>query len=98
MFEGLTRTVDGIVDGDVGLLCDSEIRESFIAARREIDRLEAHAATLLAAIDHRTIPLGDGASSTAVWVQWQTGQRVADARVSLQVGLGCERLPLTAKA
>jgi hypothetical protein len=66
--------------------------------RREIDRLEASAARLLAGVHHRGIPAGDGAASTPAWSQWQTGQRVSEARASLDAGTACESLPLTAKA
>jgi hypothetical protein len=83
---------------DLSELCDSEIRERFIEARREIDRLERYAAGLLVSVSGRGIPSGDGASSTPAWVQLQTGQRFRDARVSLAAGQACETLPLMAKA
>jgi hypothetical protein len=92
------RTIDELAGLDVGSLCDSELRELFIAQRHEIDRREAFAARLLAVLHGRRLPSGDGASSTPAWVQSQTGQRYADAKVSLEAGLACESLPLTAKA
>jgi hypothetical protein len=46
----------------------------------------------------RGVAAGEGATSTAAWVQWQTGQRFTDARASLDAGRGCESLPVTAKA
>jgi hypothetical protein len=90
--------VDELVGTDVATLCDSEIRETLVALRREVDRQEAFAAELLAAAHHRTIPAGDGSSSTPAWVQSRTGQRYGDAKASLDAGLACESLPLTAKA
>ena len=95
---GLARCVDGVVGADVELMCDSELRESFISLRREIDRQEAFAAELLASLHHRKVPVGDGASSTPVWVQAHTGQRHADARAALETALAVESLPLTSKA
>ena len=53
---------------DPSLLCDSEIRATFIELRRENDRREAVAARLLVALHGRGIPAGEGASSTPVWV------------------------------
>src|SRR5471030_855342 len=91
-------TIDELEALDPSLLCDSEIRETFIEVRRENDRREAVAARLLVALHRRGIPSGDGASSTPVWVQFQTGQRVRDARVSLAAGKACETMPLMAKA
>jgi hypothetical protein len=98
MSAALSSVVDDLVDVDVSGLCDSEIRERFIEARREIDRLESYAAGLLVAVHGRGIPAGDGASSTPAWVQFQTGQRSRDARVSLATGKAPETLPLVAKA
>ena len=40
MSAALVSAVDDLVDIDASELCDSEIRERFIEARREIDRLE----------------------------------------------------------
>jgi hypothetical protein len=94
----LAQAVDELVGIDVSTMCDSEIRETLIAARREIDRQEAFVATLMVAVHRRGIPAGDGASSTPAWVQWQTGQRFSDARASLDAGRACESLPITAKA
>jgi hypothetical protein len=79
-------------------LCDGEIRERFIEARREIDRLESYAAGLLVSAHGRGVPAGEGATSTPVWVQLRTGQRFRDARISLHTGKACETLPLVAKA
>lgn len=98
MLEALERAVDEIVAVDAANLCDSEIRERFVAMRCTMDRQDAHLAELLAAVHHRKIALGDGAVSTAAWAQAQTGQRIPDARVSLAMGLACETLPATAKA
>jgi hypothetical protein len=98
MLDGLVRSVDEVVGRDVGLMPDSEIRETIIALRREVDRAEAFAARLVAVAHHRTIPAGDGAASTPAWLQWQTGQRVSEAKAVLAAGLACESLPLTAKA
>ncbi len=63
-----------------------------------MDRQDAFVARLIAAVHHRTIPLGDGSSSTPAWVQSQTGQRSSEAKASLETGLACESLALTAKA
>jgi hypothetical protein len=94
----LERTIDELAALDISVLCDSEIRETFIELRRENDRREAVAVRLLVALHGRGIPAGDGASSTPAWVQFQTGQRFRDARISLATGQACETLPLVAKA
>jgi hypothetical protein len=98
MSAALGSVVDELVDVDVSGLCDSEVRERFVEVRREIDRLECYAATLLVGVHGRGIPSGDGASSTPAWVQLQTRQRFRDARLSLSTGTACETLPLVAKA
>jgi hypothetical protein len=98
MSAALSSVVDELVDVDVSGLCDSEIRERFIEARREIDRLESYAACLLVSAHGRGVPAGEGASSTPAWVQFGTGQRFRDARISLHTGNACETLPLVAKA
>jgi hypothetical protein len=91
-------TIDELEALDPSLLCDSEIRETFIELRRENDRREAVAARLLVALHGRGVPAGEGASSTPVWVQFQTGQRIRDARISLATGKASETLLLVAKA
>jgi hypothetical protein len=91
-------TINELEALDASVLCDSEIRETFIELRRENDRREAVAARLLVALHGRGIPVGEGATSTPVWVQFQTGQRLRDARISLATGKACEALPLVAKA
>jgi hypothetical protein len=83
---------------DPSLLCDSEIRETFIEVRRENDRREAVAARMLVALHRRGVPAGEGASTTAMWVQYETGQRLRDARLALATAKAVESLPLTAKA
>src|SRR5450755_1177722 len=98
MSAALGSVVDELVDVDVSGLCDSEVRERFVEVRREIDRLECYAATLLVGVHGRGIPSGDGASSTPAWVQLQTRQRFRDARLSLSTGTACETLLLVAKA
>ena len=98
MFGSLTAADDELVDIDTSLLCDSETRERLIEARREIDRLESYTARLLVSADGRGVPQVEGASSTPVWVQFQTGQRLRDARVSLATGKACDTLPVVAKA
>jgi Domain of unknown function (DUF222) len=98
MLGTLDAAVEELVGRGVGAMCDSEIRETYVDLRRNIDRLEACASLLLAGADGRGIPSGDGASSTPVWVRWQTGQRVSEAKASLEAGRVCEILPLTAKA
>src|SRR5204863_9816236 len=98
MSGALSAAVDELVGRDVSGMCDSEMRETYIGLRRELDRLEAFAAELLAGLHHRGIAAGDGAASAPAWSQVQTGQRWADAKASLDAGLACEALPLTAKA
>ena len=98
MSAALSSVVDELVDVDASLLCDGEIRERFIEARREIDRLESYAAGMLVGVHRRGVPAGEGATSTPMWVQFQTGQRFRDARISLATGKACETLPLVAKA
>jgi hypothetical protein len=98
MFAALADVVDELVDVDTSELCDGELRARFLEVRREIDRLESYAARVLVGAHGRGVPAGEGASSTPMWVQFQTGQRVRDARNSLNAGKACETLPLTAKA
>src|SRR5260221_9766599 len=98
MLATMAWTCEELLDIDVSALCDSEIREAFFENRRLSDRLEASAALLLAAAHRRGLPAGDGASSTAAWANAQTGQRYSEAKASLDAGLACEALPLTAKA
>src|SRR5260221_5030986 len=98
MLEALARAVDEFVDADVSEMCDSELRETYVALRRHADRHASFEARLLLAIHHRGIPAGDGASSTAAWAQWQTGQRVSDTNALLATAKACAVLPLTAKA
>jgi hypothetical protein len=94
----LGHTVDELVDTDISLLSDAAMRVEFLEVRRLIDRLESYAARLLEGVHGRGIPAGDGASSTPVWVQLQTGQRLRDGRLALATGKACETLPLVAKA
>jgi hypothetical protein len=90
--------IDELEALDPSLLCDSEIRETFIELRRDNDRREAVAARMLVALHRRGVPKGEGASSTPMWVQFQTGQRTRDARLSLATGKACDTLPLVAKS
>jgi hypothetical protein len=98
MLDTLDRAVDALVDLDLSGCSDSELRETYIEMRRDIDRREAFVARVLACLHGRGIPAGDGASSTPAWARWQTGQRFNEARASLDAGKACDRLPLTAKA
>jgi hypothetical protein len=98
MSAALTTVVDELVDVDATGFCDGELRARFIEVRREIDRLEHYAAAMLVGAHRRGVPAGEGASSTPVWVQFQTGQRMRDGRLSLAVGKACESLPLVGKA
>src|SRR5690348_18485773 len=98
MLQGLAQDVDELVGEEPALMPDSEVRETYLALRREIDRLEACAARLLAVLHRRGLPAGDGAASTPAWVRWRTGQRTCDARAALDTALACESLPLTRKA
>jgi Domain of unknown function (DUF222) len=91
-------TTDDLEALDPSALCDAEIRETFIELRRDNDRREAIAARMRVALHRRGVPRGEGASSTPMWVQFQTGQRRRDAHVSLNAGKACDTLPLTAKA
>src|SRR5882724_6237056 len=92
------RTTAELEALDPSVLCDSEVRATFIELRRENDRREAVAARMLVALHRRGVPKGEGASSTPMWVQFQTGQRLRDGRLSLAVGKASESLPLMAKA
>src|SRR4051794_25880392 len=47
-----TDRLEYFFDLDVSALCDSEVRERFVEVRGLIDRLEASAARLLAAVHH----------------------------------------------
>ena len=98
MLQALAHAVDALVAIDVSGACDSEIRETLIAVRREIDRQHALVAQLLAAVHQCGLAAGDGASSTATWMRTQTGQRVNEAQASLQAGLACATLPRTRPA
>jgi Domain of unknown function (DUF222) len=98
MLEALARAVDELVDADVSEMCDSELRETFVASRRNADRHASFEARVLLAIQRRGIPAGDGASSTAAWAQWQSGLRVSEAKAILATAKACEVLPLTEKA
>jgi hypothetical protein len=98
VIEDLAAAVDRLFEHDIESMTDAEIRAEFIAVRQQLDRGENRASTLLAGLHGRGVPLENGASSTPAWVQWQTGQRVGEARASLDAGLACESLPLTAKA
>jgi hypothetical protein len=53
---------------------------------------------LLVGVHDRLVPFGEGASSTPAWAQWRAGQRAGEAKASLEAGLACEQLTLTAKA
>jgi hypothetical protein len=97
MAETIGRLVDELVDTHNSLVSDAAMRAEFVELRRDIDRLEGYAARLLAALHRRGIPDGDGAASTPAWVEFQTGQRWSEAKASLDAGLACETLPLTAK-
>jgi Domain of unknown function (DUF222) len=98
MLSELVQDVEELAGRVVGLMPDGEVSATYLALRREIDRLEACAGRLLATLHHRVIPAGDGASSTPVWVQWQTGQRVSEAKAALATAIGCKSLPLAQKA
>ncbi len=98
MLPGLAAAIDEVVGVGVGDLTDAAVRSEFLAVRREIDRLEHRASSLLAAAHQRGIPDGDGAASTPAWAQWRTGQRWHEAKSSLEAGLACAALPLVAKA
>ncbi len=95
---GMVDVVDVVVGVDVAGFDDAGVRAEFVAVRREIDRLEAHAARLLAVAHRRLIPVGEGAASTPSWARQVSGQRPGDAKASLDAGLAGERLPLTVKA
>ena len=77
---------------------DTALPDTFCDVRREIDRLESVAAGLLASIEGRRIPYGDGATSAPAWAQWQAGRRWQDAKASLDAGRVRERLPATHRA
>src|SRR5689334_22402964 len=98
MLQGLAQDVEELVGREVDWMPDAEVRATFVELRREIDRLEACAARLLAVLHRRGLPAGDGAVSTPAWVRWQTGQRTCDARAALDTALACESLPITRKA
>src|SRR5882724_4771293 len=98
MVSGLSAAVDELVGIDLDELCDAALAEEIVDVRRQIDRLEHRFATVLARAHHRGVPAGDCASSTPAWVQWKTGQRAGDAKLSLHAGLALEHLALTDKA
>ena len=98
MIETLIGAVEQLYESDIECMVDSAVRAEYIELSRAADRVEYRRARLLAAIHHRGIAFENGAASTPAWVQWQTGQRRGEARASLDAGLACETLPLTAKA
>ncbi len=98
MLETLVSAVDELVGVAVNGMTDAAIGAEYAQLRREIDRQEHRAAALLVAVHQRGIACAAGASSTPAWVQWQTGQRWRDAKVSLDAGLACDVLPLVDKA
>jgi hypothetical protein len=98
MSTALATVVDELVGLDASRLCDGELRARFVQVRCEIDRLERYAARMLVGVHGRGVRAGEGASSTPVWVQSETGQRLRDARLALATGKACESLPLVAKA
>ncbi len=87
-----------MVENDIELMVDAAVHAEYVDLSREADRIDCRRALLVAAIHRRGIPNGDGAASTPMWVQRQTGQRSNEAKASLDAGLACETLPLTAKA
>ena len=60
MLAAVTDDIERLAAVDVSTLCDAEIRETFLALRRDIDRREAVAAMYLAAVDGRGIAAGEG--------------------------------------
>ena len=98
MIETLSGAVEQLFETEIDCMVDSAVRAEYIELSRAADRIEHRRARLLAAIHHRGIAFENGAASTPAWVQWQTGQRRGEARASLDAGLACETLPLTAKA
>jgi hypothetical protein len=90
--------LDEIIGTDIASMSDAAIRAEAIEGRRVSDRLESRNAAILAAVHRRGIASGDGAASTASWMQWQTGQSRSDAHRTLRTGLACATLPSTAKA
>ncbi len=98
MPDALAAAVDQRISTDVSLLVDAAVRAEYVEVRNAIDRLEAHAARLLASAHHRQLRCAEGMASTPSWSQSLTGQRWTDAKASLDAGLACEELALTAKA
>lgn len=98
MIETLNAAVERLVANDVECMVDPAVRAEYIELSREVDRLLHRQALLLATLHRRGIPFENGAASTAAWAQANTGQRVGEARASLEAGIACETLPLTAKA
>src|SRR5438067_24959 len=79
----LRDAVDALTALDITRLADVALADTFIELRAEIDRLDALAARLLVGVERRLIPCTDGATSTAAWAQWRTGQRWTEAKASL---------------
>jgi hypothetical protein len=98
MGRALSAAVNELVEIDISTWSDAAIAQEFIALRRDMDRLEAVAARPLVGVHERLVPFGDGASSTPAWAQWKAGQRINDAKASLDAGLAGAQMPLTAKA
>jgi hypothetical protein len=94
----IDELIDSVVATDFSELPEAAQREEFVAWRRRVDRLESYLSRALSSLHRSGAPAADGATSTPTWVRMQTGQSWKDAKASLDAGLACESLPLTAKA
>ena len=94
----LRAGVDAIGTLDPADLSDVQLAGEVLRLRREMDRLDAVFAGLVAAAHARGVGAGDGYQSTAAWLRWQAGMRTADVRAAIDAGALAEVLPETTLA
>jgi Domain of unknown function DUF222./HNH endonuclease. len=94
----LRAAVDAMGTIDPTELSDTQLADELLRFRREIDRQEAVFSGLALAAHRRGVGGVDGYQSTAAWLRWQAGMRVADVRGAIDAGEVAELLPRTAAA
>lgn len=93
-----TKTLDppadmALVDPD--LLSDVEIAPTLVELRREISRLEAASASLVAAAERRGIPASEGFGSTTGWLIAHTGDQPGVCSSRVRTARALPQMPLT---
>ena len=92
MLEVLREGVDELVGMDPAELSDPALADQLLAARREMDRLDAAFARLAHAAHRRGIGAMDGDGSTAAWLRHRAQMREGDARAAVEAGEVCDLL------